>query len=401
MEVCRVGSNSFGKLRTYDEIVVDLARKQGLDPSGASGTPSVEEMIFDKVLSDTRKRLTKEQWDEVIKTAQKAAHQYGKTLGKEATGFGLLAAAQMSGFGVYLLGSTLLGAINGALGLGLGFGAFTSLSTAISTIIGPFGWAGMGVFAVKKLAAPNYKKLLPVVIIVAMHRSPETEGGIPDLLVPPPLSPPISTTVATGEDQNEETELNQIALEWGDVQYIYLSEKDKKLCRDMRVQRIETQRPSQPVPSETQPGKQTPLPPDKPKAIPFDPRRQRAVTLVAGDRLSAVPAHLTENLRKDYRNYYRSLEFTDEALRALCRLDRDDRRRFESGFGDMNAGLTNEKHYVSGTSPLVWQRDIGKDGRIYFRRISASGKLVVELIGRKSTQKSDYRKLRRNHTMAA
>jgi uncharacterized protein YaaW (UPF0174 family) len=401
-EICRVGSNSFGKLRTYDEIVLDLARKQGLDPSPASGTPRVEEMIFDKILSDTRKRLTKEQWDEIIKAAEDAARKHGKTLGKEATGFGLLAAAQMSGFGIYLLGSTLLGAINGALGLGLGFGAFAGLSSAIATVIGPFGWVGMGVFAIKKLAAPNYKKLLPVVIIVAIHRKMlESEGGSFDLPVGPPLSSPPPPKVPTREEQGEEAELDQIALEWGDTRYSDLSEKDKELCREMLAQRIEAQRPSQSVPNETRPGEQAPPPPMKPKTTLVEHNRKRAVTLVAGDRLSAPPAQLTDNLRKDYRNYYRSVEFTDEALQALCRLDRDDRRSFESGFGDMNAGLTNEKHYVSGTSPLVWQRDVGKDGRIYFRRISASGKLVVMLIGRKSTQKSDYRKLRRKHAMAA
>jgi hypothetical protein len=127
-------------------------------------------MVFDKILSDTRKRLTKDQWNEILSAAESVARQHGKTLARETTGFGLLAAAQMSGFGVYMLGSTLLGAINGALGLGLGFGAFTGLSSAISAIIGPIGWGVLGLFAAFKLAAPNYKKILPVVITVVMYR---------------------------------------------------------------------------------------------------------------------------------------------------------------------------------------------------------------------------------------
>ncbi|HSM87230.1 MAG TPA: hypothetical protein VLT16_13815, partial [Candidatus Limnocylindrales bacterium] len=75
------------------------------------------------------------------------------------------------GFGVYMLGSTLLGAINGALGLGLGFGAFTGLSSLISGIIGPPGWAALGLFTVFRLGSPNYKKLLPIVILIAIYRN--------------------------------------------------------------------------------------------------------------------------------------------------------------------------------------------------------------------------------------
>jgi uncharacterized protein YaaW (UPF0174 family) len=69
-----------------------------------------------------------------------------------------------------MLASTLLGAINGALGLGLGFVAFAGLSSFISTVIGPPGWAALGVLAVFKLGRPNYKKLLPVVILIALYR---------------------------------------------------------------------------------------------------------------------------------------------------------------------------------------------------------------------------------------
>jgi uncharacterized protein YaaW (UPF0174 family) len=86
------------------------------------------------------------------------ASKHGKQFNKELSGLTALGAAQLSGFGVYVLGSTLLGAINGALGLGLGFGVFMGLSSLISVIIGPVGWAAFSLLAVAKLGGPNYKK---------------------------------------------------------------------------------------------------------------------------------------------------------------------------------------------------------------------------------------------------
>jgi hypothetical protein len=76
-----------------------------------------------------------------------------------------------------MLGSTLLGAMNGTLGLGLGFGAFTGLSSIISTVIGPIGWAFLGLVTVVKMGAPNYKKILPAVIVIVINR-PRENGAV-------------------------------------------------------------------------------------------------------------------------------------------------------------------------------------------------------------------------------
>jgi hypothetical protein len=124
-----------------------------------------------KVWNDAVAKFTPTQVEELKNRTQQIAETYGKSLGGEVAGFAALTAAQMSGFGVYMLGSTILGAINGALGLGLSFGAFTGLSSLIATVTGPIGWAALGMFAVLKLGAPNYKKILPVVIFIAAQRS--------------------------------------------------------------------------------------------------------------------------------------------------------------------------------------------------------------------------------------
>jgi uncharacterized protein YaaW (UPF0174 family) len=107
--------------------------------------------------------------------AQRISEGYGTGFGKEIVGAAALTAGNASGFGIYLLGSTVLGAVNGALGLRLGFGAFTGLSSVIAAVMGPLGWGALGVSVAAKVGKcvtdPNYRKLLPVVVYIAAQRA--------------------------------------------------------------------------------------------------------------------------------------------------------------------------------------------------------------------------------------
>ena len=161
------------------EIVIDIAEKLNASYRTNDSTAAIEQSIIRKVWNDTVARMTPEQRQELLAQTEALAAKYGVGLGKELAGFATLTVAQMSGFGVYLLGSTLLGAINGALGLGLGFGAFTGLSSLISTVIGPVGWAALGLFTVLKLGRPNYKKLLPAIILIATARAAQAPALLP------------------------------------------------------------------------------------------------------------------------------------------------------------------------------------------------------------------------------
>ena len=82
-----------------------------------------------------------------------------------------LAAAQLSGFGVYLAASTAVGAITGILGIALPFPFYVGMAKAIAVIIGPIGWAALGIAAFYKLGSPNMKKLLPAVLFIAAERN--------------------------------------------------------------------------------------------------------------------------------------------------------------------------------------------------------------------------------------
>lgn len=168
-----------GNGKSYREIVMDMAQKLNVEYQAQDSTTEIEQSIIRKVWNDTVARMAPGQRQELLAQTEALAAKYGIGLGKEFAGFATLTVAQMSGFGVYLLGSTLLGAINGALGLGLGFGAFTGLSSLISTVIGPVGWAALGLFTVLKLGRPNYKKLLPAILLIATARAAQDPALLP------------------------------------------------------------------------------------------------------------------------------------------------------------------------------------------------------------------------------
>jgi uncharacterized protein YaaW (UPF0174 family) len=169
-DIRSTGSWTFGETKTYDGVVRGLAEKMKVKIAGGVGIREVESELIKHLWRETEKNLSPAQREELHRKVEEEARKHGKSMGAAWATGGVLAAAQLSGFGIYLLGSTVLGALNGALGLGLSFGAFTGLSSAISVVIGPVGWFAVGVWAISKLTAPSYKKILPIAILVAIHR---------------------------------------------------------------------------------------------------------------------------------------------------------------------------------------------------------------------------------------
>jgi len=96
-------------------------------------------------------------------------------LGEGAWDIGLatsgLVVANVGGFTTYVLASSLLSGVSSTLGLGLGFGAFTGMSSALSVIIGPAGWAALGVWSVHRMAASDKKATLLSVLVIGAIRA--------------------------------------------------------------------------------------------------------------------------------------------------------------------------------------------------------------------------------------
>lgn len=388
-EISLVGGHSVvnllrgGQGVPYTTLVYGLAQKLGVVCQPTELVDSIEAKIVAKVWQNITTTMTPEQREKLEREAEEQAKKLGKSIKGELGALGTLGAAQLSGFGVYMLGSTMLGAINTALGLGLGFGAFAGLSQAIAVVIGPVGWTAMGLVAIAKLGAPNYKKLLPVVILISSYRERSGARTQPQ---------PAASGPATTSDER----LDWVALEMsnGDKLFADLSEPDKERAKQNFAQRT----PEPPTLAATVKQPKLPVaasPVEQAKDKPCKPTTQRI------ELSPAVPPKRVNELQKKYLNYFRHVAFLEPALIRLCEYDKEVVLRFERKFSVMNEGETEGKHNVPRTDPLVWQQDVGRDLRVYFRHDSYQNRLLVVLVGTKSSQESDYRRLRKGQDNVA
>lgn len=128
---------------------------------------SLEERILNEVLKQSYENLSDDEKSEFDKTVRVVASEHGKSAKGLAGTAGLMVAANAGGFSTYMLMSSLLSTISFGT---LGFGAYTAASSILSTLIGPVGWAGLGIYAAYKFFSPNYKELIPGVTTMAFIR---------------------------------------------------------------------------------------------------------------------------------------------------------------------------------------------------------------------------------------
>lgn len=155
---------------SYREVVSTVAKRLKVTTQPAMTVAEIEGEIAKKALNQLIEQLTPEQREELSESLEQEAARHGKSFKKEGGALAALAMAQLSGFGVYMAASTVVGALTGALGLTLSFGFYTAMSSAISVIIGPIGWGALGIAAIYKLGSPNMKALLPAVLLIAAER---------------------------------------------------------------------------------------------------------------------------------------------------------------------------------------------------------------------------------------
>lgn len=169
---------------TYKEVVTRTAKKLKIRGTERRSIGKLEieiaknvfEATWDKLTTSERKRFERE----LLKAAGDIS---GDDIKKAVSGaglFGAIGVAQMSGFGVYVLASTSLSTITGAVGLTLPFMAYTAASRAIAVVIGPVGWIGAGIFTLLQVSGPAWKKIIPAVIYICMIRNRPIEKDLRD-----------------------------------------------------------------------------------------------------------------------------------------------------------------------------------------------------------------------------
>jgi uncharacterized protein YaaW (UPF0174 family) len=123
----------------------------------------------------------------VVKTLQKLLAQLpdedrrllAEELGKEAQdpnivgellSGGAIVLARLSGFQIYVLTTTAVGALTSALGITLPFVIYTAVTRGLSIILGPIGWIFLGVSVLLNLSQTNWSRLVPGIVYVSYIR---------------------------------------------------------------------------------------------------------------------------------------------------------------------------------------------------------------------------------------
>jgi hypothetical protein len=101
-----------------------------------------------------------------------------------------------------------------------------------------------------------------------------------------------------------------------------------------------------------------------------------------------------ERQRTEFGRLLPNLVFTDEALERYVALEEEQRVRVLRQLKRLDSGIVRGKHHVPKTQPVLFQRDAGRDLRIYFRQEGVPPRTLIRLIGSKATQSADYLRMR-------
>ncbi len=125
----------------------------------------LEDDVLRRTLKLSYENMSKEERAEFDEKVKDIASQQGISSQNIIGAAGLMTVANLGGFSTYMLMSSFLSVVSFGT---LGFGAYTAASSLLSTIIGPVGWTALGIYAIYKWTRPDFKKLIPAVITVAM-----------------------------------------------------------------------------------------------------------------------------------------------------------------------------------------------------------------------------------------
>jgi len=123
---------------TYEETIEKIAEKNEIDLPVAASIATKEGHLFINLFSKSFNNLNEVEKQEFLDSLSDKGLSKDQIASITAlTGIG---AAQLSGFGVYLLASSTVAAITSALGITLSFAFYTAMASIIKVAIGPVGF---------------------------------------------------------------------------------------------------------------------------------------------------------------------------------------------------------------------------------------------------------------------
>ena len=175
--------------RSYKQLVTDVADHVRIDwkallkKTGKKWkklkSSEIEDAIVLKVFSEVFYKLPEDKQRELLTQVNGIAQ--GKDFTGELITASSLTLAKLSGFQVYLLATTTLGAMTGMLGITLPFVVYTTLTSSIAIALSPVGWIALGAWTILRLDEPDWSKLTAGVIYISyLRRKLEYEQSTPE-----------------------------------------------------------------------------------------------------------------------------------------------------------------------------------------------------------------------------
>ena len=138
-------SGALGYEPPYRCILERVAKQSRISIGELASPEEIEIAIAQRIVSSIVESMSPEQERKLEEQLKELARTFDKTGTLVESGGVIVAltAARLSGFGVYLLASTALGALTAALGVTLPFAAYMSMSSTIAVVIGPPCWIAL------------------------------------------------------------------------------------------------------------------------------------------------------------------------------------------------------------------------------------------------------------------
>lgn len=173
-------AGSIGQLfwhESWKQVVTDVADQVHIDWIATLNgrrwrdleTQEIEAAVVTRVFQTGLEKLSPEHRQKMVLEMQR--HIHDPHLESWLLSGGVMTAAKMSGFGVYLLASTVLGSLTNALGITLPFAIYIGMSQTIALILGPVGWAALAGGILFTINQPNWNRLTLAVVYVSMLRN--------------------------------------------------------------------------------------------------------------------------------------------------------------------------------------------------------------------------------------
>lgn len=162
--------------RDYKQLATDVADHLKIDWPGLLRDRRWEQVSTTEIEDAVVLKAFQRHYDDLSEQdRRKLAEELGKAandpslVGHILTG-GAMALGSLTGFQIYLVATTTVGALTSALGITLPFVIYTGLTRAIGIALGPIGWALLGVTVLFQLNRTNWSRLVPGVVYVSYIR---------------------------------------------------------------------------------------------------------------------------------------------------------------------------------------------------------------------------------------